>query len=114
VNCVAEKQNVKQAVVKPRELLIAPRALDQLDKIEIDLEEARSGRADKFFAKLDKLGKNLVAFPEIGVAKEALGPGIRSCVIWDYLILYQVTDEHIRVEAVFHGAQDIETLFLKE
>jgi toxin ParE1/3/4 len=114
VNCVAEKQNVKQAVVKPRELLITPRALEHLDDIQIELETARSGRANRFFAKLDKLGKNLVAFPEMGVAKEALGTGIRSFVIWDYVVFYRVTDAFIQVEAVFHGARDIEALFETE
>jgi hypothetical protein len=54
---------VKRAVVKPREVFITPRAIDHLDDIQIYLEEARSGRADKFFAKLDELGENLVAFP---------------------------------------------------
>jgi toxin ParE1/3/4 len=100
--------------VTPLELRITPRALDQLNQIQTELEEQRSGRGEKFFTKLDEVGEHLLLFPEMGVAKEALGEGIRSYVVWEYMMLYRITDTQIRVEAIIHGARDIEAAFLDE
>ena len=100
--------------MKPLEIDITARALNQLDDIQISLEEMRSGRADKFVERLRKTGELLLLFPEIGVAKSHLGDGMRAFLIWDYVLLYRVTTAHVRVEAIIHGARNIESAFYEE
>ena len=100
--------------MKPLEIDITARALNQLDDIQISLEETRSGRADKFVDRLRKTGELLLLFPEMGIAKAHLGEGMRAFLIWDYLLLYRVTATHVRVEAIIHGARNIEAAFYEE
>ena len=53
-------------------------------------------------------------FPEMGVAKAYLGEGMRAFLIWDYVLLYRVTATHVHVEAIIHGARNIESAFYEE
>ncbi len=92
----------------PLKLDITPRALDHLDEIQNTLDGLRSGRADKFIGKLRDVGELLLVFPEIGIQREDLGVNIRAHLVWDYLLLYRIDGEYVRVEAVIHGARDID------
>jgi toxin ParE1/3/4 len=98
----------------PLKLNITRRALDHLDDIQTILDDTRSGRADKFIAKLEEVGELLLTFPEIGIPKENLGQGMRAYFVWNFLLLYRVTDIEIRVEAVVHGARHIDTMFFDD
>jgi toxin ParE1/3/4 len=98
----------------PLRLDITPRALDHLDDIQTSLDEQRSGRADKFIGKLREVGELLRIFPEMGIPKESLGQGMRARHIWGYLLLYRITDDHVRVEAIIHAARDIEAAFWED
>jgi plasmid stabilization system protein ParE len=83
----------------PPRLDITPRALDHLDDIQTSLDDQRSGRANKFIGKLRQVGKLLLIFPEMGIPKESLGQGMRAHHVWDYLLLYRMTGDNVRVEA---------------
>ncbi len=109
----AEKRHGLQSGIdlKQLKLEISPRALDQLDDIQIELEEARLGRSVKFIEKLRKCGELLLLFPEMGVPKDGLRAGVRSIFVWEYVLLYEITEDLIWVLAVLHGARDIESLF---
>jgi toxin ParE1/3/4 len=98
----------------PLKLKITPRALDDLDEIQTSLDDMRSGRADKFVGKLREVGELLLIFPEIGTPKESLGQGIRVYLVWDFRLLYRITGNEIRVEAVIHGARDIDAAFFDQ
>ena len=98
----------------PLKLDITPRALDHLDDIQAVLDETRSGRADKFIEKLREVGELLLIFPQMGIPKDNLGQNIRAYLVWDYLLLYRITDDYICVEAIIHGARDIEATFFDD
>jgi toxin ParE1/3/4 len=98
----------------PLKLNITPCALDHLDDIQTSLDDMRSGRADKFIGKLREIGELLLIFPEMGTPKENLGQGMRAHLVWDFVLLYRITESEIRIEAVIHGARDIEAAFFED
>jgi toxin ParE1/3/4 len=54
----------------------------------------------------------LVGFPHIGRARdEDFGPGTRSFVVGDYVIVYCVEAEDVLILRVVHGRRDLEALF---
>ena len=52
----------------------------------------------------------LSSFPRFGRERPEFGPGVRSTVVGDYVLIYHTTDEVVTIVRVFHGSRDIETL----
>ena len=84
----------------------------QEDLIEIwvhvatDNERAADQVLDGIEARLDAL----LAFPEMGVAREDIRPGLRMLVSGAYVILYRIGEQDIDIVRVVHGRRDLETL----
>lgn len=64
----------------------------------------------KINAVLEEI-EELVAFPEMGRAREDIKSGLRVWVSGNHLIFYRVVQSEILVERVLHGHRDIEAIF---
>ncbi|RYZ14625.1 MAG: type II toxin-antitoxin system RelE/ParE family toxin [Alphaproteobacteria bacterium] len=49
-------------------------------------------------------------FPELGVSRDDIRPGLRMIVIGDYLVLYQLQPGLIEIVRVVHGHRDLGAL----
>jgi len=56
--------------------------------------------------RLSRLSK----FPQFGRERPEFGPGVRSTVVGDYVLIYHATDAIVTIVRIFHGSRDIETL----
>jgi toxin ParE1/3/4 len=61
---------------------------------------------DEIEGKFDALGD----FPEIGVARDDVRPGLRMLVSGAYVILYRVGADGVDIVRVVHGRRDLEAL----
>ncbi len=53
----------------------------------------------------------LAGFPNVGRARPEFGTRARSFVVGDYIIVYDVEADYVRILRVIHGRRDIEGLF---
>jgi toxin ParE1/3/4 len=74
--------------------------------IAADSERAADNLLDGIETKLEALR----AFPEIGVAREDIRPGLRMLVSGEYVILYRVGEESVDIIRIVHGRRDLEAL----
>jgi plasmid stabilization system protein ParE len=66
---------------------------------------------ERLFAEFDRL----VRMPGIGRTRADLGDArLRSWVVFDYLVLYLVVDQDVRVVRVVHGHMDLRELRLED
>jgi toxin ParE1/3/4 len=56
----------------------------------------------------ERLGR-LAKFPEFGRERPEFGPGVRSTIVGDYVLVYHATDAVVTIIRIFHGSRDIET-----
>ncbi|MCI5078473.1 type II toxin-antitoxin system RelE/ParE family toxin [Oricola sp.] len=63
--------------------------------------------AIRFVDELEARCAKLVDFPELGVERSDIAPGLRAIRFRAYLIFYRLEDGPIRIERVLHGARDI-------
>lgn len=67
--------------------------------------------AEAFIRKVaDKLSM-VGRFPQMGRARPALRPDVRSVLVGNYLIYYRVTEDGIEAVRLLHSARDVEGLF---
>jgi toxin ParE1/3/4 len=84
---------------------------------EIDLEQigdfiaARNpARAESFIGELREKATNIVNQPHAYAPRNDLSPGLREAIHKPYLILFRVTDNHVEIVRIVHGARDLKTL----
>jgi toxin ParE1/3/4 len=54
----------------------------------------------------------LAGFPDIGRSRdEDFGPGCRSAIVGEYVIVYCVENGDVLILRVVHGRRDLDTLF---
>ena len=53
----------------------------------------------------------LARHPQMGRRRDALGPGVRSFTVGDYLIFYLARNRDIVVVRVLSGYRDLDSLF---
>jgi toxin ParE1/3/4 len=93
------------------------RYLDISEDAKAELREARRyiakdnpRAAARFRAAMVQRWQTLRRFPEMGPLRPKLGPGFRTFVVGNYLIVYRVAAESIEIVRLLHGARDIDTL----
>jgi toxin ParE1/3/4 len=74
--------------------------------VAADNERAADAVLDAIEVKCDVLR----AFPEIGVAREDIRPGLRMLVSSEYVILYRLNRPSVDIVRVVHGRRDLEAL----
>jgi toxin ParE1/3/4 len=53
----------------------------------------------------------LAQFPNMGISRDELHPGLRSLPVGKYLIFYTLISDGIAIVRVLHGMMDIEAFF---
>jgi toxin ParE1/3/4 len=95
-----------------RRIELARRARRDLQGIRLyGLAQWGEERANAYHDALTKGFAMLQDFPELGVARDDLRPGLRSLQVEQHRILYRIRGETIRVLRIIHGRQDIEREF---
>lgn len=89
-------------------LVLAPLAQDDYADIRLYTEdtwgEARWADYEGALVRaLDALADN----PQLGRARDDLRPGVRTLRFREHVIVYDVTDELIRVARILHGRRDL-------
>lgn len=85
----------------------------ETDLIEIWLNIANDSRlaADRFLDTIAQRILQLATFPESGPRRPDIGAEVRALTIGNYLVLYRITEKHIEIVRVLHGARDVSALF---
>ncbi len=93
---------------------LAPRAAADLDDIwhYVATETSSLETADRLIDTMTDRFLALASFPYLGRSREGdFGPGYRSLAVGEYVIVYCVENERVRILRVVHGRRDLETLF---
>jgi toxin ParE1/3/4 len=89
-------------------------AESDLEDILDYLDQRNPQAAERFAAAVDGRCAQLSHLPEIGRARQELGPGLRSLVIEQYLLFYRITPIAIEVLRILHGARDLNQILTEE
>jgi toxin ParE1/3/4 len=89
---------------------LAPQARANLSTIwnYIVTESGNVAAADGVIDAITERFYLLSEYPRIGRSRDDLRPGLRSFAVGDYVIVYTIEDEDVKILYVFHGRQDIE------
>jgi plasmid stabilization system protein ParE len=91
--------------VRPVEF--SPKANSDPENIGDYIARDNPGRALSFVLELKDRCKNLGDFPESHPEFPALGDNARFMTHGNYVVLYNVLSDRVRIESVLHGARDI-------
>ena len=90
---------------------IADQAKEDLADVWLYIAEDNPGAADRWTKNaLDKF-QLLAQNPQLGRAREELGPPLRSFPMGNYLIFYRPAEDGIEVVRVLSGYRDLDRLF---
>ena len=87
-----------------------PEALDQLDKLEVDISGAASPAiAARYVDSIVDYCQNLQTFPHRGTRRDDLRPGLRTLGFRRRVtILFEVAGDTVNILGVYYGGQDYE------
>ena len=96
--------------MKPR-VLKRPLAESDLDDIWWYIAQENPEAADRLLDRIEERCRALARFPEMGVSREELMPGLRSLPIGNYVIFYLPIEHGIDIVRVLPGMRDIDAFF---
>ncbi len=85
----------------------SPKVISDLEKIGDYIAEDNPRRAVSFIQELREVGQKLEDYPEAYPRFQALGDKARFLPHGNYVILYNVLSDRVRIERILHGARDI-------
>lgn len=85
----------------------SPLAADDLERIGDYIAADNPQRAMTFVEELVALCERLADFPELGRQLFELGDGGRYLPHRNYLLLYRILADRIRIERVLHASRDV-------
>lgn len=88
-----------------------PLAATDLDEIWWYIAQDNPDAADRFLDKIEERCRTLAQFPNMGVSRDELHPGLRSLPVGKYLIFYLTIEGGIEVVRVLPGMMDIDAFF---
>lgn len=88
-----------------------PLAETDLDEIWWYIAQDNPDAADRFLDKIEERCRTLAQFPNLGVSRDELHPGLRSLPVGKYLIFYLIIEGGIEVVRVLPGMMDIDAFF---
>jgi toxin ParE1/3/4 len=94
---------------------VAPRAEADLDDIWLHVAKDSGSLeiANRLIETITNRFFTLARFPRIGRSREEdFGPGYRSLVVGEYVIVYCVENEDALILRVVHGRRQLEALFV--
>ena len=93
-----------------KKVRLSDHAREDLDEIWLSIAIDNVTAADGLIDKLEELLQRLLRFPEMGVARDEIRPGVRSFPCGNYLVLYRSMDHGIGVVRVVWGGRDLKAL----
>jgi len=87
------------------------RAADDLLEIWLTLSSDGVRRADAYLDKIEQQLKRCAEHPRMGRSRDELAAGLRSLIVYPYVVFYRPIDEGIDVIRVLHGARDLDAVF---
>lgn len=101
----------RSSVVKRYSYRVLPHASRDLDAIADHIVGDNPVRAisfvDELWARFRQIAERPLSFP----ARPDFGPGVRSALYGNYVIIFLIENEEVVIARVVHGARDIESLF---
>lgn len=88
-------------------LLLAPRAKEDLLEIWEFIAAHDEVAADRYIDHLRERALELVAFPNLGKARDEIHSGLRSLLARNHLIFYRLQDAEIQVLRILHGSMNL-------
>lgn len=91
-------------------LTFSPQAATDLEEIGDYIARENLPRAVSFLDELEAHCHTIAEMPEAFPARNDLAPGLRMVVHGNYLILFRVVEDTVRVERIVHGARKIKDI----
>jgi toxin ParE1/3/4 len=92
-------------------VLKRPLAELDLDDIWWYIAQDNPEAADRLLDRIEEQCQSLARFPEMGISREELMPGLRSLPVGNYVVFYLPIERGIEIVRVLHGMRDIDVLF---
>jgi toxin ParE1/3/4 len=67
--------------------------------------------ADRLLDQIDARCEGLGEYPEKGVQRDGLMPGMRSLPEGNYVIFYRINGDRVEILRVLHGSRDFPSIF---
>ena len=94
-------------------VVLSPRAKRDLRKIGDYISRDRPIRAETYVNELLDTAETIGRQPRAYPSRDDLALGLREAVHNPYLILFRVSDTHVEVLRIIHGARDLKKLSYK-
>jgi toxin ParE1/3/4 len=94
-----------------RRIVRSPAAESDLIDIWLTIANDSPLAADRFLEAIADRILQLAAFPESGARRPDIATEARALTIGSYLAIYRITEKHVEIVRVVHGARDVSTLF---
>ena len=88
-------------------LTFSPEAAADLEEIGDYIAKDNPTRALSFLDELENYCYQSAERPEAFPKREDLAPGLRMAVYGNYLILFRIQAQEIRIERIVHGARKL-------
>jgi toxin ParE1/3/4 len=69
------------------------------------------GAADRLLDQIDIRCDSLGPYPQKGLQRDALMPGMRSILEGNYVIFYRVNGDRVEILRILHGSRDFPSIF---
>ena len=93
-------------------ILRSNRARQDLIEIWQYVAQDDPGLADALLDTIDAKCNLLLEHPFLGPGREDIRPGMRYLVVAQYVVLYSVDEDAIRIVRVLHGKRDLMGIFV--
>lgn len=88
-------------------LVFSLKSIDDLEGVLRYIARDKPIAAVRFVESIERQCVLLSDFPELGMLREDLAPGLRLFSFRRYGIYYRHLDDEVRIERVLHGALDV-------
>src|SRR3989338_7397144 len=97
-----------------REVIWSYEANSDLEAIGKFIAKDSPSYASAFIRKILDAGNSLNTFPKRGrTVPEFASPEIREIFVYDYRLIYQVRNSHVKILTVIHGSRDLARIIAK-
>jgi toxin ParE1/3/4 len=93
------------------QLVFAPAVRLELLQIGETIEADSPSRAASFVRELEEKARSIALNPKIYRLRPDLAHGIRLATYSSYIVLFRLSDTHVEVLHIVHGARDLKRLF---
>lgn len=92
-------------------LVYTPQSRKDLYDIGLYIAQDNPRRAKSFVRNLRMLCRKITEAPKAYRPRPELGKGLRSCAYGNYLVVFDLQPDLVRIVRVLHGAMDVEAQF---